>query len=182
MSEYQYYEFRTVRRPLSREEQAEVKTWSSRGEVSPTSAKFVYHYSDFRQNPETCLLRCFDMMLYIANWGHRLIMFRFPENEVDFQQLQAYEYERDMTDCRIQVYKKKGYVVIDIDENQEEGFAYWVDGEGVLPAITPLWTDIYKNNMPVSGSQKPSALPPNNAFRNSKSSKNASLKRGRLSR
>lgn len=86
------------------------------------------------------------MMLYIANWGHRRIMFRFPEKEVDFQQLQAFEYDRDMTDCRIQVYKKKGYVVIDIDENQEEGFDYWVDGEGILPAITPLWTDIYKGN------------------------------------
>lgn len=145
MSEYQYYEFRTVRRPLTREEQAEVKTWSSRGDVSATSASFVYHYSDFRQNPETCLIRCFDIMLYLAVWGSRRMMFRFPENEVDFQKLEAYQWEIE-DESSIQVYRKSGFVIIDIAENREDGLEGWMEGEGILLSLAPLWTDIYKGN------------------------------------
>jgi hypothetical protein len=49
MSEYQYYEFGTVNRTLSRAEQQDVGTWSSRAEVTASSASFTYHYGDFQE-------------------------------------------------------------------------------------------------------------------------------------
>ena len=52
MSEYQYYEFQAIDRPLTAKEQQEIKALSSRAQVTPTQATFLYHYGDFRGNAE----------------------------------------------------------------------------------------------------------------------------------
>jgi hypothetical protein len=52
MSEYQYYEFQALDRPLTQEEQEAVASLSSRVDPHPRRAVFVYHYSDFQGNPE----------------------------------------------------------------------------------------------------------------------------------
>ena len=86
MSEYQYYEFRAIDRPLTEEEQAAVGKLSSRVDLSPTHAIFVYNYSDFPARAEEILARYFDAMLYMANWGSCHLRFRFPKNAVDLEQ------------------------------------------------------------------------------------------------
>ncbi|HEY5864442.1 MAG TPA: hypothetical protein VI542_02655 [Candidatus Tectomicrobia bacterium] len=48
MSEYQYYEFQAIDRPLSADQQAQVATLSSRAHVTAHMASFVYNYGDFR--------------------------------------------------------------------------------------------------------------------------------------
>ena len=79
MSEYQYYEFQTIDRPLTREEQADISQLSSRVQLSSTRAVFTYQYGDFRGDAKRCWLNTFDAMVYLANWGTRQLMFRFPE-------------------------------------------------------------------------------------------------------
>ena len=37
-------------------------------------------------------------------------------------------------------------MVIDIEENLEEGFSDWIDCESTLAAVTPLWNDILNND------------------------------------
>jgi len=69
MSEYQYYEFQTIDRPLSAEQQAVMRKLSSRVDLSATRAAFNYSYSDFRGEPLKVLEQHFDALLYIANWG-----------------------------------------------------------------------------------------------------------------
>jgi hypothetical protein len=44
MSEYQYYEFQSIDRPLTVQEQAEIQELSSRGKVTSTQAVFLYNY------------------------------------------------------------------------------------------------------------------------------------------
>ena len=65
MSEYQYYEFYSVDKELTKKEREEVDNLSSR--FSPTSrrAVFTYSYSDFRHDEETVLLKYFDFFLYM---------------------------------------------------------------------------------------------------------------------
>ena len=38
MSEFQYYEFQTIDRPLTADERKEINSWSSRGQVSASRA------------------------------------------------------------------------------------------------------------------------------------------------
>ncbi len=69
MSEYQYYEFRAVDRPLGRTEQGELRALSTRARI--TAASFVNHYDwgGFKGDPGRLMERYFDLFLYLANWG-----------------------------------------------------------------------------------------------------------------
>lgn len=145
MSEYQFYEFKTVNRILTRTERDEIDTWSSRQKSTSTGAKYIYNYGSFKKNPEKCLLGYFDMMLHHTNYGCRQIMFKFPSKLVDLNALREYEYNfNDEGDYEhsITISKQGEYVVINIEENLEEGFDEWVECEDTLGGITSLWTDI----------------------------------------
>ena len=79
MSEFQQYQFQTIDRPLTEAQRKEVNSWSSRAAASSTSVTFTYHYGDFSQDEEKVLAEFFDAMLYVANWGTKQLMFRFPQ-------------------------------------------------------------------------------------------------------
>ena len=51
MSEYQYYEFRAIDRPLDRKEMDELRALSTRAEITPTSFTNTYHWGDFKGKP-----------------------------------------------------------------------------------------------------------------------------------
>jgi hypothetical protein len=147
MSEYSFYEFRTVNRTLTRAEQQEISSWSSRSDATPTGAKFIYNYGSFKHEPEKCLLGYFDMYLHYCNYGVRQVMFRFPKNLVKFQDLKQYDRAFSKYEYEISVKQKGEYVLIDIQESDESGEGFdWIDCEDTLGAITSLWTDIAKGN------------------------------------
>ena len=52
MSEYQYYEFLALDKPLTDEQRAELRKLSSRAEITATRFVNEYNYGDFRGNPE----------------------------------------------------------------------------------------------------------------------------------
>ena len=86
MSEYQYYEFQSIDRPLMPEEQAAVAGLSSRTEPHPWRAIFTYSWGDFPANAKEIPAQYYDALLYLANWGSRELMFRFPRDLVDLDQ------------------------------------------------------------------------------------------------
>lgn len=67
MSEYQYYEFQALDRALSDKEQSSISALSSRAQVTPSSAIFIYNYGSFRADPKKILAEHFDALFYIAN-------------------------------------------------------------------------------------------------------------------
>lgn len=89
MSEYQYYEFAALDRRLGAKEMAEVRKFSSRADVMPTSFVNEYDWGDFRGRPEEFLTRWFDAMVYLANWGTRRFMLRLPAALIDAETLKA---------------------------------------------------------------------------------------------
>ena len=44
MSEYQYYEFQAVDRPLTQEQMGELRAYSSRAQITPSSFVNVYNW------------------------------------------------------------------------------------------------------------------------------------------
>lgn len=78
MSEYQYYEFLAIDRPLDQDEQAEIRTQSTRARITATSFVNEYHWGDFRGDPRKMMERYYDAHLYITNWGTHQVMFRLP--------------------------------------------------------------------------------------------------------
>jgi hypothetical protein len=140
MSEYQYYEFQAIDRPLTEEEQQAVARLSSRVDPHPRQAVFVYNWSDFPGDPAEILTRYYDAMLYMANWGSRQLMFRFPKAVLDLKGVRAYcqpPIIEEYISCSI----VSEYAILDIRFDDEEGDG-WAEGKGWLPAMIGLRDDI----------------------------------------
>ncbi len=137
MSEYQYYEFQAIDRPLTPEEQEAVASLSSRVYPHPRRATFTYSFGGgLRRAPEELLAKHYDAMLYLANWGDRQLMFRFPKALIDLQAVQPYGVED-----RVSFAAVGDYVVLNIDLHEEEGGG-WIDGEGILDRLVGLREEI----------------------------------------
>ena len=60
MSEYQYYEFRAVDRPVTQREMRELRALSTRATITPTSLVKHYEWGDFKGNPDVLMEKYFD--------------------------------------------------------------------------------------------------------------------------
>ena len=76
MSEYQYYEFQAIDRPLSREERQILRGYSTRARITTTSFTNEYSFGGFQGDADEWMAKCFDAFVHVANWGTRLLMFR----------------------------------------------------------------------------------------------------------
>ena len=141
MSEYQYYEWQTIDRPLTEHEQTAVNNLSSHIEVSATQAVVTYDWGDFKHDPRRVLACYFDAHFYWANWGTRYLMFRFPL-EADLSALEPY-----CTDDFISLEKPEGVQVLELMMDDEAGeFEEWDTVEHGLSPYTQLRNDILQGD------------------------------------
>src|SRR5687767_14427914 len=83
MSEYQYYEFLAIDRPLDRAAQEALRSISSRARITATGFTNHYNWGDLGGDPRGFMEQWFDLHLYVANWGSRRLMMRVPQQLVD---------------------------------------------------------------------------------------------------
>src|SRR3982074_780100 len=101
MSEYQYYEFLAIDRPLSEADRKALRALSSRARITATSFTNSYDWGDFRGDPAQLLDRWFDLHLYQATWGSRRLMIRLPKRLVDRHRLDAIPRKSDCAKLRV---------------------------------------------------------------------------------
>ncbi|GAB2883539.1 hypothetical protein [Streptomyces mayteni] len=90
MSEYQYYEFLAVDRPLNDRQRDEVRSLSTRARITATSFVNEYEWGNFRGDPNRMMERYYDAHLYVTNWGTRRVMFRLPRRLLDINVAEDY--------------------------------------------------------------------------------------------
>jgi hypothetical protein len=78
MSEYQYYEFLAIDRPLTKNEMAELRALSTRATITSVSFTNIYNWGDFKGDPYELMQRYFDAHVYVANWMTAVFMVRLP--------------------------------------------------------------------------------------------------------
>lgn len=142
MSEYQYYEFQAIDRPLTAEQQAYVQKLSSRVELTSRSAIFTYSYSDLRVQPLELLKQHFDALLYLSNWGTKQLAFRFPRQSLDPEKLKAFFAFDQMS---LETFGE--YTILNIEFSPEEGYAEWIEGNGILGTLVPLRDDLLRGDL-----------------------------------
>ncbi len=140
MSEYQYFEWQTIDRTLTPEEQAAVNRLSSHIDVTSSGARVTYQWGDFKHDPKQVLAKYFDAHLYLANWGSRRLMFRFPNGLLDTEAVLGYCVEDFIT-----LKTMGGYQVLNIALDEEEGGG-WVQGEGELATFARLRDDLLQGD------------------------------------
>jgi hypothetical protein len=116
MSEYQYYEFRAVDRPLTRGEMAELRKISTRATITPRLLRNVYHWGDFKGEPLALVERYFDGFLYNSNWGSRQCMLRLPSGALDPEEARRYAVEGALA-----VHARAGVVILDVSLDDDGG-------------------------------------------------------------
>jgi len=142
MSEYQYYEFRTINRQLTATERAAVNKLSSHGHTTATSFSVDYSYGNFKHNPDEVLARYFDAFFYTANWGTVTLKFRYPKALIDLRGIEPYCLDSAIT---IDYKTVDDSVIITFDWNPEEG-SDWMEAEGMLDGVVGLYTDIMQGD------------------------------------
>ena len=137
MSEYQYYEFHVIDKPLTQRQMSELRKLSTRAEITPTSFTNEYQWGDFRGNPRAMMATYFDAFLYYANWGTHWFMLRLPAKLVDVKTMKQY-CGSDSVSLRT----KGGHVILEFHSEDESGD--W-DEEGDsnwLASLIPLRADL----------------------------------------
>lgn len=151
MSEYQYYEFRAVDRPLSDEQMLELRDISSRAEITPTSLTNTYSYGDFRGDPLELLTDYFDAHVYVANWGSYTFILGFPRAAVDVETLKQYvvvalsDYQDGLT-----IQERGDRVLVTFSYSEEDGGGGWMDEDEAkswMPSMIQLRADIMSGDL-----------------------------------
>jgi flagellar motility protein MotE (MotC chaperone) len=147
VSEYQYYEFQAVDRPLTEKEMTTLRGFSSRATI--TSTRFVnsYSYGRVKGDPSKWIEEYFDAFIYLANWGTRELFLRLPARALPVRVAKAY-CAGDVASARA----KDCNVLLEIRSDDEGGSGEWIDEEYAslsLASLVPLRADLMGGDLRV---------------------------------
>src|SRR5579863_9754776 len=137
MSEYQYYEFLALDRPLTDTQRAELRSISSRAEITATRFVNEYEWGDLKGDPQKMVERYFDAFLYLANWGTRRLMLRLPRGVLDAETAQQY-CDTDTAS----VIETDSHLILSLYVGQEEPDDYWEEPGGQLAAMVQARSEL----------------------------------------
>jgi hypothetical protein len=134
VSEYQYYEFTAVDQPLTTREQSELRSLSTRADITTTSFVNTYEWGNFKGDPRELMERYFDAHLYLANWGTRELMLRLPKRVLEPAVVADY-----CVGDSASAWTSGKHVIIRLNREDDDGTDEWdIDGHGLLASIIPV--------------------------------------------
>jgi hypothetical protein len=139
VSEYQYYDFRAIDRPLTKKEMAALRSISTRAAITTTSFTNHYEWGDLKANPSKLLEKYFDAFVYFANWGTHEFYIRLPQESVDYKLLKAM-----IPGQTVRVRKTTRFVIVEFGcESEWDGED---DGTGWMASLMPLRSDLLRGD------------------------------------
>ena len=146
MSEFQYYEFVAIDRPLSAMERKRLRAITSRATITSTRLVNTYEWGNFKADPRDLVAKCFDAFLYYANWGTRRLILRVPSPRLDPRIAKQYLKIRSVSARNSRsvatVTAAGRSLLIDLWSEDEAGDD-WLDVEpGLLSALVPIRNEL----------------------------------------
>lgn len=142
MSEYQYYEFQALDRPLDEAARAALRAISTRARITATSFVNSYEWGDLKADPRELLKRYFDLFLYLANWGSRRFALRLPKRLVDLDAIDHFQLDDEVASLKV----AGEHLIIDIGRDEIEA-EDWDEGSGWLAALAPLRAEVLAGDL-----------------------------------
>jgi len=132
MSEYQYYEFLAIDRPLMSGEQQALRGISSRARITANSFVNHYEWGDLKASPLDMMKNWFDVHVYTGFWITRTLMIRLPRHLFDRDAAEPY-----LSEWIFEIQEAGDYVVLTftVEEMEIESDD---DGSGWMGALAPL--------------------------------------------
>jgi hypothetical protein len=141
MSEYRYYEFQAIERPLSAEEMGELRSRSSRARITPTSFVNDYSWGSLKGSADAWMERYFDAFLHIASWGTRVLKLSLPSRLLDAESARRY-CSGECASAR----ETDGKVILTF-VSEAEGGGEWIEGAGRLSPILPTRKELARGDL-----------------------------------
>lgn len=144
MSEYQYYAFQALDRPLSKGDREALRAISTRAEITATTFENHYEWGDLKGDPKAFMDRWFDVHVYLANWGTRRLMLRLPKRLIERATLRRFIGEYDGATLRA---SGDNLVLTIVHDPEEPDDAWFDDGTGRLGELAPLRADLLAGDL-----------------------------------
>ncbi|MCL5281818.1 MAG: hypothetical protein M1376_18125 [Planctomycetes bacterium] len=141
MSEYQYYEFQAIDRPLTEEQMEELRSYSTRATITRTSFVNDYSWGSFKGDADAWMEKYFDAFLYLANWGTHVLKLRLPARLLDLKTAQQYGVGDSAS-----AWGSRGNMILSFTSDNEEGEG-WIEGEGYLAPLIPVRANLARGDL-----------------------------------
>lgn len=146
MSEFQYYEFVAIDRPLSAAAQSKLRAITSRATITSTQLVNTYQWGDFKGDPHALVAKYFDAFLYYANWGTRRLILRVPTARLDTKVVRQYcpilESRSRRNSGVATVTIVDAHLVIDLWSEDESGDDWGDPDPGLLCVLVPIRNEL----------------------------------------
>jgi hypothetical protein len=141
MNEFQFYEFQTIDKLLTTDQQTSLSYLSQTAQINNRQAIFTYSYGDLPRQPEDLVARLFDAMLYLSTWGSKQLIFRLPAAAIDPTQFQPF-----LIPHHIELIQDNSNYILVLNLGEDDTVE-WIDGEGELSKLTTLRQDLLAGDM-----------------------------------
>src|SRR5487761_463797 len=140
VSEYLYYEFRAVDRPLTHREIRELRALSTRAEITATSFVNTYEWGDFKGDPNILMDKYFDAFVCTANSCVFQLVLRLPRRVLDTKDVSAF-----CAGESLHIRKTKNFTILEfISEGEGRD---WEDCERWMDSLIPLRADLIRGDL-----------------------------------
>jgi hypothetical protein len=144
MSEYQYYEFAAIDRPLTPTEMAELRAVSTRAVITPSGFANHYEWGSLKADPADWMRRYFDAFIYSANWCSCRLALRVPLATFRKAELKPFETKFALT-----IEASDDYWIFDWALDESEDYDRFVedDGSGWMRRLLPLRDELLRGDL-----------------------------------
>lgn len=144
MSEYQYYEFAAIDRPLTRVEMAQLRAASTRADITPSGFANHYEWGDLKADPADWMRRYFDAFVYTANWCSCRLALRMPLSTFRTAELKPFATGQALT---IEASDEHWILDWSLDESEDYDRFGMEDGSGWMRRLAPLRDDLLRGDL-----------------------------------
>jgi hypothetical protein len=144
MSEYQYYEFAAIDKPLTEAQMAALRERSTRATITPTSFANHYSWGNLKGDLLDWMRRYFDAHVYTANWCSCCLYLRVPADALDARALSEF-----LTQDTLNVDRAKAHLVLQWTLNESEDYDRFAqeDGSGWMARLLPLRDELLRGDL-----------------------------------
>jgi len=144
MSEYQYYEFAAIDRPLTAAEMAQLRQVSTRGLISTSSFINHYEWGGLRADPADWMRRYFDAFVYTANWCSCRLSLRVPLATFRKAELKPFAAGHALS---IEASGEHWIIDWSLDESENYDRFAMEEGSGWMSRLAPLRDELLRGDL-----------------------------------
>ena len=142
MSEYQYYEFVTANRQLTSDEMNQLRSISTRADISSTRFCNTYNFGNLKAQPERMLADYFDAFVYVSNFAYRRFMLKLPSGSFTASTLKPY-FPGDS--CCFK--EQDDFWFLEFCYSDENGYdEEWIEGEGWMGSLLSIRSELMRGD------------------------------------